>query len=66
MRGLELEASLQSFIISFCVKEKGKFKAGRCATSDTHSYFRMLDLKFKYQGNSTVLEVKDYIPQARA
>lgn len=54
MRGLELGVSLQSFIIPFCVKEKGKLKAGRRATSDMHSYFRMLDLKFKYQGNSTV------------
>ena len=65
MRGLELGASLELFVTSFCMKEKGKFKAGRHTTSDMYSYCRILDLKYYYQGELNCVEVKDYIPWAR-
>lgn len=50
MHGLESGDSSEPFITSFHMKEKGQFGAGRLNTSDTYSYFRILDLKY-YQGN---------------
>lgn len=64
MRALELRTSLEPVITASCMKEKGKFKAGRLNTSDRYSYFRILDL-------NTTREAKlcrgyGSIPQARA
>lgn len=44
MRALKLRTSLEPFVTSSCMKEEGKFKAGRLNTSAMYSYFRILDL----------------------